>query len=85
MQMMSHKPRHRANCIDLLHSYLVNVALQLIKPPSAAAAAAHAPTEARQPSDAGGPLSAVWLAAAAVSVVQQVIYDHGPYLWQIIS
>ena len=72
MQMVSHKPRHRATCIDLLHSYLVNLPLQGISPPATAAA----PMEARQPLNAGLPLSAVWLAAAAVSVVQQVSFHR---------
>ena len=75
MQMVSHKPRHRANCIDLLHSYLVNLALQFIKPPPPApAAAVPAPAQAKQPVEAGLPLSSVWLATTAVSVVQQVSF-----------
>lgn len=81
MQMVSHKPRHRANCIDLLHSYLINLALQI--KPSSTPAAAH--TEARQPPDAGLPLSAVWLAAAAVSVVQQVSLHHQTLSHPVIS
>ena len=81
--MVSHKPRHRANCIDLLHSYLVNLALQVIKPPPAAAAPA--PTQAKQPVEAGLPLSIVWLANAAVSVVQQVSFMIKPNLCRVIG
>ena len=61
MQMVSHKPRYRANCVDLLHSYLVNLAPQVNQP-------------ARQARDTEPSLSAVWLSAAAVSVAQQVSF-----------
>ena len=64
--MVSHKPRYRANCVDLLHSYLVNLAPQVNQPG----------VEARQAPGTEPSLSAVWLSAAAVSVVQQVSFHH---------
>lgn len=66
MQMVSHKPRYRANCVDLLHSYLVNLAPQVNQPG----------VEARQALDTEPSLRAVWLSGAAVSVVQQVSFHH---------
>lgn len=68
-QMASHKPRYRTSCVDLLHSYLVNLALQ-VKQPAAAT------VEGQQPPHPEPTLTIVWLAAAAVSLVQQVCLQH---------